>query len=63
MGRGEDDHQRFARLVLPHLGDAYSLARWITASRADAEDVVQEQACALSARSRMLQKAIRVHGS
>ena len=39
---GEDDHQRFARLVLPHLGDAYSLARWITANRADAEDVVQE---------------------
>ncbi len=40
--RGEDDHQRFARLVLPYLGDAYSLARWITASRADAEDVVQD---------------------
>ena len=39
---GEDDHQRFARLVLPHLGDAYSLARWITANRADAEDVVQD---------------------
>jgi RNA polymerase sigma-70 factor (ECF subfamily) len=28
--------------VLPHLGDAYSLARWITANRADAEDVVQD---------------------
>jgi RNA polymerase sigma factor (sigma-70 family) len=41
-GGGEDDHQRFARLVLPHLGDAYSLARWITANRADAEDVVQD---------------------
>ena len=39
---GEDDHQRFARLVLPHLGDAYSLARWITTNRADAEDVVQD---------------------
>ena len=39
---GQDDHGRFARLVLPHLGDAYSLARWITGSRADAEDVVQE---------------------
>ena len=37
-----DDQARFARLVLPHLGDAYSLARWITGSRADAEDVVQE---------------------
>jgi len=38
----ENDHQRFARLVLPHLNDAYSLARWITANRADAEDVVQD---------------------
>jgi RNA polymerase sigma factor (sigma-70 family) len=39
---GRDDHARFASLVLPHLGDAYSLARWITGSRADAEDVVQD---------------------
>jgi RNA polymerase sigma-70 factor (ECF subfamily) len=39
---GHDDHARFAELVLPHLGDAYSLARWITGSRADAEDVVQD---------------------
>jgi RNA polymerase sigma factor (sigma-70 family) len=38
----DDDHVRFARLVLPHLGDAYSLARWITGSRTDAEDVVQD---------------------
>jgi RNA polymerase sigma factor (sigma-70 family) len=38
----QDDQARFARLVLPHLGDAYSLARWITGSRADAEDVVQD---------------------
>jgi RNA polymerase sigma factor (sigma-70 family) len=37
----DDDQARFTRLVLPHLGDAYSLARWITGSRADAEDVVQ----------------------
>jgi RNA polymerase sigma factor (sigma-70 family) len=37
-----DDHARFKELVLPHLGDAYSLARWITGSRADAEDVVQD---------------------
>src|SRR5258707_9341860 len=36
---GEDDHQRFTRLVLPHHVDAYSLARWITANRANAEDV------------------------
>jgi len=42
MAPGQDDHARFARLVLPHLGDAYSLARWITGNRADAEDVVQD---------------------
>ena len=42
MAPGQDDHARFARQVLPHLGDAYSLARWITGNRADAEDVVQE---------------------
>src|SRR5271169_5861893 len=37
-----DNHARFTEVVLPHLGDAYSLARWITGSRADAEDVVQD---------------------
>jgi RNA polymerase sigma factor (sigma-70 family) len=42
MAIGEDDRARFARIVLPHLADAYSLARWITGSRADAEDVVQD---------------------
>jgi RNA polymerase sigma factor (sigma-70 family) len=42
MASGEDDQARFARLVLPHLTDAYSLARWITGNRADAEDVVQD---------------------
>jgi RNA polymerase sigma-70 factor (ECF subfamily) len=40
-GRAQQDG-RVARLVLPHLGDAYSLARWITGNRADAEDVVQD---------------------
>jgi len=39
---GDDDKTRFASVVLPHLGDAYALARWITGDRADAEDVVQE---------------------
>lgn len=33
---------RFAEVVLPHLGDALSLARWLTGNPADAEDVVQE---------------------
>ena len=37
MGGDDDHHQRFARLVL-----AYSLARWIAANRADAEDIVQD---------------------
>jgi RNA polymerase sigma-70 factor (ECF subfamily) len=39
---GDDNKVRFATVVLPHLGDAYALARWITGDRADAEDVVQE---------------------
>jgi RNA polymerase sigma factor (sigma-70 family) len=38
----DDDRARFARVVLPHLADAYALARWLTGTRADAEDVVQE---------------------
>jgi RNA polymerase sigma factor (sigma-70 family) len=38
----DDDDARFRSAVLPHLGDAYSLARWIIGNRADAEDVVQD---------------------
>ena len=41
MDRG-DSRIRFANVVMPHLADAYSLARWVTGNRADAEDVVQE---------------------
>src|SRR5665647_182042 len=37
-----DDRQRFSEVVLPHLHDALSLARWLTGSVTDAEDVVQE---------------------
>jgi RNA polymerase sigma-70 factor, ECF subfamily len=39
-----DDEQRrkFEGMVLPHLADALSLARWLTGNGADAEDVVQE---------------------
>ena len=33
---------RFEQVVLPHLGAAYNLARWITGNDHDAEDVVQE---------------------
>src|SRR5438105_15576686 len=39
---GEDDKTRFAAVVLPHLDDAYALARSFTRNRADAEDVVQD---------------------
>jgi RNA polymerase sigma factor (sigma-70 family) len=42
MATGEDDKARFARIVLPHLADAYALARWITGNRTDADDVVQD---------------------
>jgi RNA polymerase sigma factor (sigma-70 family) len=38
----EDDQARFRSVVVPHLADAYALARWLTGDRADAEDVVQE---------------------
>lgn len=34
--------QRFEALVLPHLDAAYNLARWLTHSGQDGEDVVQE---------------------
>jgi RNA polymerase sigma factor (sigma-70 family) len=37
-----EDHMRFKNVVLPHLDDAYGLARWLTGNRTDAEDVVQE---------------------
>ena len=35
-------HSRFVEMVLPHLDDAYGLARWLTGNRTDAEDVVQD---------------------
>ena len=41
MDRG-DSRTRFANVVMPHLDDAYGLARWVMGNRADAEDVVQE---------------------
>jgi RNA polymerase sigma-70 factor, ECF subfamily len=37
-----DPYVRFRSVVLPHLDDAYRLARWLTGSRADSEDVVQD---------------------
>jgi RNA polymerase sigma factor (sigma-70 family) len=41
-GSSDDDRARFASVVLPHLADAHALARWLTGSRTDAEDVVQD---------------------
>jgi RNA polymerase sigma factor (sigma-70 family) len=41
---------RFAEIVLPHLDDAYTLARWMTGSAPDAEDVVQD-ACVRALRA------------
>ncbi len=40
----EDDQARFATIVLPHMAQAYRLARWITGNPTDAQDVVQEAA-------------------
>jgi RNA polymerase sigma-70 factor (ECF subfamily) len=33
---------RFEQIILPHLDDAYNLARWLTRQEQDANDVVQE---------------------
>jgi len=46
----DDSSARFADVVMPHLDDAYRLARWVTGNRADAEDVVQD-ACLRAFRS------------
>jgi RNA polymerase sigma factor (sigma-70 family) len=41
-GSHDDNRERFSKLVLPHLADAYGLAYRITGSHPDAEDVLQE---------------------
>ena len=40
--RDPDQLARFEQIVLPHLDDAYNLARWLTRQEQDANDVVQE---------------------
>jgi RNA polymerase sigma factor (sigma-70 family) len=40
--RSADDDRGFSNVVLPHLADAYALARCLTGSHADSEDVVQD---------------------
>lgn len=42
--RTKDDHALFDDVFLPHLQEAYRLARWLTGNANDAEDVVQEAA-------------------
>jgi RNA polymerase sigma factor (sigma-70 family) len=42
MAKDSDDNARFRNVVLPHLEEAYTLARWITRNRGDADDVVQD---------------------
>ena len=46
---GPSPPSRFAEIVLPHLDAGYNFARWLTRSRHDAEDVVQD-ACARALR-------------
>src|SRR5579871_373226 len=40
----ETARRRFREIVPPHLDDAYRLAKWLSGSGADAEDIVQEAA-------------------
>jgi RNA polymerase sigma-70 factor (ECF subfamily) len=42
MWRDISNRERFESLVLPHLDAAFNLARWLTRSDQDAQDMVQE---------------------
>ena len=45
----DDDKAKFRDVVVPHLEDAITLARWISGSRTDAEDILQD-ACLRASR-------------
>jgi RNA polymerase sigma factor (sigma-70 family) len=38
----DEQNAKFAAVVTPYLADAYTLARWLTRNRTDADDVLQE---------------------
>lgn len=40
--REPEELARFERIVMPHLGAGYNLARWLSRNDHDAEDIVQE---------------------
>jgi RNA polymerase sigma-70 factor, ECF subfamily len=40
----KDDRALFDEIFLPHLAEAYRLAKWLTGNASDAEDVVQDAA-------------------
>jgi len=42
--QNKDDKNEFDEIFLPHLPEAYRLAKWLTGSASDAEDIVQEAA-------------------
>jgi RNA polymerase sigma factor (sigma-70 family) len=42
MWRDTSNRERFESMVLPHLDAAFNLARWLTRSDQDAQDMVQE---------------------
>ncbi len=42
MSKESSNLLQFEQTILPHIGAAYNLARWITSNDQDAEDMVQE---------------------
>jgi Sigma-70 region 2 len=57
----EAARRRFTEQILPHLDDAYTLARWLTGNPTDAEDVVQD-ACISEAFISDLHEDWKEHG-